>query len=65
MANRKYIDQLSRVLDDYDNNEPSFQITEGDAEKLRNMLEQIYNGLNPNTKQEQLADSYMNITLTA
>jgi hypothetical protein len=65
MANRKYIDQLSRVLDDYENNGPACQITEEDAEKLRNMLEQIYNGLKPNTTQEQLADSYMNIPVTA
>ena len=59
MANRKYIDQLSLILNAHDRNELSFQIIEEDVEKLRIMLEQMCNGLNLTTRQEQVADFYI------
>jgi hypothetical protein len=65
MANRKYIDQLSLILNAHDRNELSFQITDGDVEKLRIMLEQMCNGLNPTTRQEQIAECYISRKATA
>jgi hypothetical protein len=55
MANRKYIDQLPSILDGQNSKEHSLQLTEGDAEKLRTMLEQTSNGQNPTTGQEKIA----------
>jgi len=65
MANRKYIDQLALILNAQNRKAPSFQIPEGDAENLKVMLEQMYNGLNPTARQEQIADCYMCIKATA
>jgi hypothetical protein len=59
MANRKYIDQLSLILNAHDRNELPFQITDGDVEKLRTMLEQMCDGLNPTTRQKQIAECYI------
>jgi hypothetical protein len=65
MANRKYIDYLSLILNAHDRNELSFQITDGDLERLRIMFEQMCNGLNPTTRQEQTAECYMSRKATA
>jgi hypothetical protein len=65
IANRKYIDQLSLILNAHDRNELSFQITDGDVEKLRIILEQMCNGLNPTTRQEQIAECYISRKATA
>jgi hypothetical protein len=65
MANRKYIDQLSLILDAHDRNRLSFQITDGDVETLRAMLDQMCNGLNLTTGQEQIAECYISRKATA
>jgi hypothetical protein len=65
MANRKYIDPLTRILGADDRSDPSLQIPEVDAKKLRAMLDQLSNGLNLTAKQQQLADAYLTVTVTA
>jgi len=57
--NREYIDGLASILKAYERNELSFQISNGDVVKLREMFELLCNGLSPTTKQEQLADCYL------
>jgi hypothetical protein len=59
MRNRKYIDGISLVLNAYERNELAFQITECDVEKLSMVLEQMINGLNPNRREEQIAECYI------
>ncbi len=65
ISNRKYIDQLTLLFEAYDRKEPSVQIPEEDAKKLRAMLNQLSNGLNLTAKQQQLADAYLIVTVTA
>jgi hypothetical protein len=65
MTNRKYIDQISRILNAYDENELTFSIPDGDVKKLRIMLEQMCNGLNLTTGQEQIAECYISRKITA
>ena len=65
MANRTYIDRLSLILIAHENNTLSFQITNGDVEKLRMMLVQMCNGLNLTINQEQLAECYIRRKATA
>ena len=60
MENRKYIDGLSSILAAYERNELPFKISSEDAEKLRKTFVQMCNGLNPTTKQKQLAECYIN-----
>jgi hypothetical protein len=64
MANRKYIDKISLILNVHDVNDLSFQMPSGDVEKLRIMLEQMCNGLNLTTGQEQIANCYINRKIT-
>jgi hypothetical protein len=59
MENRKYIDCLSSILVAHERNELSFKIPIEDVEKLRKMYVQMCNGLNPRTKQTQLAECYI------
>jgi hypothetical protein len=59
MENRKYINGLSSILAAYEQNELSFKISSEDVEKLRKTLVQMCNGLNPRTKQKQLAECYI------
>jgi hypothetical protein len=65
IANRKYIDQLTMILEAYDRKDPSVQVPEEDAKKLRATLSQLSNGLNLTAKQQQLADAYLTVTVTA
>jgi hypothetical protein len=65
IANRKYIDQLSLILNPDDCKELFSQITEPNIEKLRVLLEQMNNGEKLTTRQEQIADGYMSIKVTA
>lgn len=64
IANRKYIEQVPLILNAQDNKELSFQIPPSDVEKLKIMLEQMHNGLNLSTGQEQIADYYLSIKAT-
>jgi hypothetical protein len=59
MENRNYIDGLSLVLAAYERNELSFMISSEDVEKLQKTYVQMCNGLNPTTKQKQLAEHYI------
>lgn len=59
MSNRNYIDQISLIVGACGKNALSFQITDDDVEKLRIMLEQMCNGLNPTTHQVQIAECYI------
>jgi hypothetical protein len=59
MENRKYIDALSSILAAYEQNELTFNILSEDVEKLRKTFVQMCNGLNPRTKQKQLAERYI------
>ena len=60
MRNRKYIDGISLILNAYEMNELTFQITDGDVKKLRKALERMCNGLKPTRSQEQIAECYIN-----
>ena len=57
IENRKYIDGLSSVLAAYEQND--FKISSEDVEKLRKTFVQMCNGLDPRTKQKQLAECYI------
>ena len=59
MENRKYINGLSSILAAYEQNELSFKMSSEDVEKLRKTFVQMCNGLNPRTKQKQLAECYI------
>jgi hypothetical protein len=59
MRNRKYIDKLSLVLTASQRNELAVQIRDCDFEILRLMFEKMVNGLNPNRKEEQIAECYI------
>jgi hypothetical protein len=59
MRNRKYIDELSLILTASRRNELAFQITACDVEKLSMVLERMINGLNPNRREEQIAECYI------
>jgi hypothetical protein len=65
MANRKYVDQLSLIIDVYDEKKLLSGLTSGDIEKLRGILEKICNGHDPSTSQMQMADSFLGIEVTA
>ena len=65
MANRKYVDQLSLILDAYDEKKLHFELTRGDIEKLRGILGQICNGYDPSTSQMQMADHFLGTEVTA
>ena len=58
--NRRYIDGLASILDDYRRSALAFQISENDIERLQKALERMCNGLNPTREQEQLAECYLN-----
>jgi hypothetical protein len=59
IRNRKYIDELSLMLTASRRNELAFQIRDCDFETLRLMLEKMVNGLNPNRREEQIAECYI------
>jgi hypothetical protein len=63
IENRKYINGLSLVLAEYEQNELSFKISSEDVEKLRKTFVQMCNGLNPRTEQKQLADCYISYSV--
>jgi len=59
MRNRKYIDEISLMLNAYEMNELAFQMTNGDVEKLSIVLKRMINGLNPAREEEQIAECYI------
>ncbi|MBN1244999.1 hypothetical protein JXA31_05350 [Candidatus Bathyarchaeota archaeon] len=59
IRNRKYIDGLSLILNASRRNEPAFQINDSDIKKLSLVLEKMVNGLNPDRREEQIAECYM------
>jgi len=63
LENRKYIDGLSSILAAYERKELLFKISSEDVEKLRKMYVQMCNGLNPGTKQKQLAECYISYSV--
>ena len=65
MANRKYINQLTIILEAYERKSPTMQMPEDKAEELREILDQLCKGLHLTTKQKQLADSYLIPTVRA
>ena len=62
IRNRKYIDELSLMLTASRRNEFAFQIRACDFETLRLMLEKMVNGLNPNSRELQIAECYIRRT---
>jgi len=62
IRNRKYIDGLSLILTASRRNELTFQITDSDIKKLSLVLEKMVNGLNPNRREEQIAECYIRRT---
>jgi hypothetical protein len=54
IANRKYIDLLSSIVESQNSSDPLNE----EVEKLRIILEQLYTGLNLTSTQQQIADSY-------
>lgn len=58
IENRKYIDQLTLMLETHYKNELSFQIADGDVEKISVILVQMCNGLALTTKEEQILECY-------
>ena len=58
LENRKYIDGSSSILAAYERKELPFKISSEDVKKLRQTYIQMCNGLNPGTKQKQLAECY-------
>jgi hypothetical protein len=60
LANRKYVDQLSQLLEAYDKKELPIEITSGDIKTIRDTLEQIYSGQNPPSSQMDIADNILN-----
>ena len=59
MRNKKYIDELSLILSAYQRKELADQIRDCDFEILRLMFEKMVNGVNPNRKEEQIAECYI------
>lgn len=59
IRNRNYIDELSLILDAYQNNALGFQIRDCDFETLRLLLEKMVNGFNPNRREAQIAECYV------
>jgi hypothetical protein len=59
IRNRKYIDELSLIIAASRRNELAFQIKACDFETLRLMLEKMVNGLNPNRREEKIAECYI------
>jgi hypothetical protein len=59
IGNRKYINGLSLILNASRRNELTFQIKDGDIERLSLVLEKMVNGLNPDRREEQIAECYI------
>jgi hypothetical protein len=62
IRNRRYIDGLSLILNDSRRNGLTFQISDSDIKKLSLVLEKMVNGLNPNRREEQIAECYIRKT---
>jgi hypothetical protein len=62
IKNRKYIDGISLILNDSRRKGLSFQISDSDIKKLSVVLEKMVNGVNPNRKEEQIAECYIRRT---
>jgi len=54
-----HIDELTLILTASRRNELAFQIRDCDFETLRLMLEKMVNGVNPNRREEQIAECYI------
>lgn len=62
IKNRKYIDGLSLILNDSRRNGLTFPISDSDIKKISLVLEKMVNGLNPNRREEQIAECYIRRT---
>jgi hypothetical protein len=58
IGNRRYIDSLASILTTYRSNKLPFHVSENDMGRLQKAFERVCKGLNPTTKQEQLAKFY-------
>jgi len=65
LANRRCIDQLSRILDAQNRKESSLEIPKAYVKEFRAILNQLCKGLNLTTKQRQLTDSYLTLQIRA
>jgi hypothetical protein len=61
IANRKYINKFSSIIESQNSSNPSLQLPKEDVEKLKVILEQLYKGLNLTTTQQQIADFYISL----
>jgi hypothetical protein len=59
IRNRKYIDELSLILNASRRNELAFQTRDCDFETLSLVLEKMVNGLNLDRREEQIAECYI------
>ena len=62
IRNRKYIDGLSLILNDSRRNGLTFPISDSEIKKINLVLEKMVNGLNPNGREEQIAECYIRRT---
>lgn len=65
MANRKRIEQLTTILEAYNRKESLVQLTDEDTKKIRTLLEEITKGETLTVKQQETADAYLTLTVTA
>ena len=65
LANRKRIEQLTKILEAYNRKEPIVQLNSEDAKKIRTILEQMDKGENLTAKQRETADAYLTLTIEA
>jgi hypothetical protein len=61
IRNRKYIDEIFLILATSQRNELAVQMRDCDFEILRLMFKKMVNGVNPNRKEEQIAECYTRI----
>ncbi len=64
-ANRKYINSLSKIVEDYNKNRLSVDLTVEDVKKITTMLQQVYNGQALTTDQIQIAEHFVACYVTA
>jgi hypothetical protein len=60
LENRIYIDGVSSILDAHEQDRLQFRISSEVVTMLRNMFAQMCSGLDPRTKDKQLAEFYIN-----
>ncbi len=64
MANRKCIERLTTILEASTRNS-QMQITKEDSKRIQLLLEQMTKGENLTVNQQETADAYLTLTVTA